>query len=380
MPDAVKPSVGIICYPTIGGSGVIATELGKSIASRGHKVHFMTHGIPSRLSHFDENIFFHKVESGEYPLFQPHSHYPLSLAAKIRDVAEQYDLDIIHAHYAIPYATSAFLAREMLKPKKIRTITTLHGTDITLVGLMPSFHEITRFSISESDAITAVSRFLERETIRAFKIEKPIHVIHNFVDCNEFRPLRNAGICEKLAPSGEKLVLHASNFRKVKNIPTVIDIFDKVRQKIPSRLVLIGDGPEREPAERKVSEMGIEGDVIFMGDQEFIADLLPAADVFLLPSDHESFGLAALEAMSCGVPVVASNVGGLHEVIDHNETGYLCNPVDVDCMAKIILGLFADEDKRRSIGFKAREKAKRDFGKDKIVNQYLKLYNELLED
>jgi N-acetyl-alpha-D-glucosaminyl L-malate synthase BshA len=375
----MKPSVGIICYPSLGGSGVVATELGKSLASRGHKVHFMTHGIPSRLSHFDENIFFHKVESGEYPLFQPFSHYPLSLAAKIREVAEQYKLDIIHAHYAIPYATSAFLAREMLKPRRIRTITTLHGTDITLVGLMPSFYEITRFSISESDAITAVSNFLEKETVKEFKIEKPIHVIHNFVDCNEFRPLRNSSVREKLAPAGEKLILHASNFRKVKNIPTVIDIFEKVRQKIPCRLILIGDGPEREAAERKASALKIEQDVVFMGDQEFIADLLPAADVFLLPSEHESFGLAALEAMSCGVPVVASNVGGLHEVIDHNETGYLCNPKDVDCMAKIILELFADEGKRRRIGFKAREKAKQNFGKDKIVNEYLKLYNDLLE-
>jgi N-acetyl-alpha-D-glucosaminyl L-malate synthase BshA len=376
----MKPSVGIICYPSLGGSGVIATELGKSIAARGHKVHFMTHGIPSRLSHFDENVFYHKVESGEYPLFQPYSHYPLSLAAKIREVAEQYELDIIHAHYAIPYATSAFLAREMLKPKRIRTITTLHGTDITLVGLMPSFYEITRFSIAESDAITAVSRFLERETVEAFKIEKPIHVIHNFVDCNEFRPLRNPGIREKLAPDGEKLVLHASNFRKVKNIPTIIEIFNKVRQEVPSRLILIGDGPEREGAERKASALGIERDVVFMGDQEFIADLLPAADVFLLPSEHESFGLAALEAMSCAVPVVASNVGGLHEVIDHNETGYLCDPADVVCMAKIIVELFTDEEKRRSIGFKAREKAKQDFGKDKIVDEYVRLYNELLEE
>jgi len=376
----MKPSVGIVCYPSLGGSGVIATELGKSIASRCHKVHFITHGLPSRLSRFDENIYFHKVEPGEYPLFQPYSNYPLSLAAKILEVAKKHSLDIVHAHYAIPYATSAFLAREMLKPGKIRTITTLHGTDITLVGLMPSFYEITRFSIAQSDAVTAVSRFLERETVREFKIEKPIHVIHNFVDCNEFRPLRNAGICEKLAPSGEKLIMHASNFRKVKNIPTIIDIFGIVKQKVPSRLILIGDGPEREPAERKVSAMGIERDVVFMGDQEFMADLLPAADVFLLPSEHESFGLVALEAMSCGVPVVASNVGGLHEVIDHNETGYLCNPADVECMARIILELFTDEEKRRSIGFKARERAKRDFGKDKIVDQYVNLYNGLLEE
>ncbi|MFH1755740.1 MAG: N-acetyl-alpha-D-glucosaminyl L-malate synthase BshA [Candidatus Latescibacterota bacterium] len=375
----MKPTVGIICYPTIGGSGVIATELGKAIAARGHKVHFMTHGVPSRLSHFDENIFFHKVDPGDYPLFQPNSHYPLSLAAKIREVADQYGLDIIHAHYAIPYAASAFLAKEMLKPKNIRTITTLHGTDITLVGLMPSFYEITRFSISASDAITAVSRFLEQETIREFKIEKPIHVIHNFVDCNEFRPLRNAALREKLAPSGEKLIIHASNFRKVKNIPIVIEIFEKVRRKMSSRLILIGDGPEREASERKAKTLGIESDVVFMGDQEFIADILPVGDVFLLPSGHESFGLAALEAMSCGVPVVASNVGGLHEVIDHNETGYLCNPSDVDCMAKIILELLTDEEKRRNIGFKAREKAKRNFSKDKIVSEYLKLYNDLLE-
>ncbi|NIM19456.1 MAG: N-acetyl-alpha-D-glucosaminyl L-malate synthase BshA [Candidatus Latescibacteria bacterium] len=375
----MKPDIGIVCYPTLGGSGVVATELGKSIAARGHKVHFITHGIPSRLSHFDENLFFHKVELGEYPLFQPFSQYPLNLAAKIREVVDQYDLDIVHVHYAIPYAACAFLAKEMLKPKRVRTITTLHGTDITLVGLMPSFYEITRFSISVSDAVTAVSQFLKDETIRAFQVDQLIHVIHNFVDCNEFRPQRNASIRDRLAPNGEKLIIHASNFRKVKNIPVVIEVFDKVRSWRPCRLILIGDGPERESAERQATDLGIAKDVVFMGDQEFIADILPVADVFVLPSEHESFGLAALEAMSCGLPVVASNVGGLHEVIDHKETGYLCDPHDVQRMAVTVSELLGDEDKRRSIGLKARERAKRGFSKERIVNEYLKLYNTVLE-
>ncbi len=375
----MKPSIGIVCYPTVGGSGVIATELGKSLAALGHKVHFITHGLPLRVNHFNENLFLHKVEVGDYPLFQQINLYPLSLAAKIREVADQHALDILHVHYAMPHATCAFLAKEMLESKRIRTITTLHGTDITLVGLMPSYFEITRFSISMSDMISAVSRFLKRETIRTFRIEKPIHVIHNFVDCNEFRPQRNTSIRERLAPNGEMLIVHASNFRKVKNLPIVLSVFERVRRRIPCRLILMGDGPEREPSERRAAELGIERDVVFMGDQEFIADILPVGDVFLLPSEHESFGLAALEAMSCGLPVVASSIGGLDEVIDDGESGFLLDPRDSDGMSRIILDLLGDEERRRSIGMKARERAKRDFAKDKIINEYIQLYKAVLE-
>jgi N-acetyl-alpha-D-glucosaminyl L-malate synthase BshA len=375
----MSTKLAIICFPSLGGSGVVATELGKSVAARGNEVHFIAERVPSRLNHFDTNIFFHKVEPGDYPLFQHFTHYPLSLAVKIREVVDHYGLDIVHVHYAIPYATCAFLAKEMLKPRPVHTVTTLHGTDITLVGQMPSFYEITRFSISVSDAITAVSNFLKEETIRAFGIQEPIEVIHNFVDSSEFKPEIDPDIQRRLSPNGEKLILHASNFRKVKNIPVVLEIFAKVRQDLPCRLILIGDGPEREAAERQAASLEIQDDVVFMGDQEFVAELFPAADVFLLPSEHESFGLAALEAMSCGVPVVASDVGGLHEVIDHEKTGYLCCPNDVDCMSGIIQNLLKNDDKRREMGKLAREKARLNFSKDKIVNQYLSLYNSLLE-
>lgn len=373
-------NIGIVCYPTPGGSGVVATELGKSLAGLGHKVHFITHGLPARLNHFDENLYFHKVAPGEYPLFQEFTPYSLSLAVKIREVAVQYDLDILHSHYAIPYATSAFLAKEMLKTcdAKLHTITTLHGTDITLVGLMPSLYEITRFSISVSDRITAVSGFLRAETLKAFRIEKPIDVIHNFVDCNEFRPARNEAIRARFASPEEKIIVHVSNFRKVKNIPVVVDVFARVRGRHPSKLLLIGDGPELEAVKRNVEERDLSPDVIFLGDRQSVADVLPVGDVFLLPSEHESFGLAALEAMSSGLPPVTSNIGGLHEVIEDGETGFLRDPHDVTGMSEVIMKLFENEDYRRQIGLKARERAKRDFGRDKIVAQYVELYQQLL--
>jgi N-acetyl-alpha-D-glucosaminyl L-malate synthase BshA len=375
-----KVNIGIVCYPTPGGSGVVATELGKSLAGLGHAVHFITYGLPSRLHSFNENLYFHKVEPGEYPLFQQFTPYALSLAAKIREVAVQHDLDIVHSHYAIPYATSAFLAKEMVKTvrRDLKTITTLHGTDITLVGAMPSFYEITRFSIAVSDAITAVSKFLELETRRTFKIEQPIRVIHNFVDCNEFRPLRNEEMRARFAGGGEKIVVHVSNFRKVKNLPVVVDVFGEVRRRHPAKLLLIGDGPELGAVEKLVCERGFSSDVVFLGDQEFIANILPVGDVFLLPSEHESFGLAALEAMSCALPVVASNIGGLHEVIGAGETGFLFDPHDVRGMSDVIIELFADEERRKDVGLKARERVKRDFGKDKIVAQYVTLYEDLL--
>jgi N-acetyl-alpha-D-glucosaminyl L-malate synthase BshA len=371
--------IGIVCYPTPGGSGVVATELGKSLAVRGHQIHFITSGHPARLREFDENVFLHTVDTGQYPLFQGYTPYSLSLAVKIREVAHQYDLDLVHVHYAIPHATSAFLAREMLKPRRLPTITTLHGTDITLVGIMPSFYEVARFSISMSDAITAVSKFLRKQTVDEFRIEKDIAVIHNFVDSEEFSPKCDEELRRRLAPNGERLVVHVSNFRKVKNLPAVVDVFAGVREKMPSRLLLIGDGPEREATERRVLELGISDHVMFMGDQEYIAGILPAGDVFLLPSEHESFGLAALEAMSCGVPVVGSHVGGLHEVIVDGLTGYLCNPTDVPCMIELVLGLLGDEDKRREMGAESRKRAVEKFSVTNIVSQYLDVYHSVLE-
>jgi len=303
-------------------------------------------------------------------------------SGKVREVAVQYKLDLVHSHYAIPYATSAFLAKEMLKTSQqdLHTITTLHGTDITLVGLMPSLYEITRFSISVSDGITAVSDFLRKDTVRAFKVTKPIAVIHNFVDCNEFRPTRSESVRRRFAEPDEKLIVHVSNFRKVKNIPTVVDVFDNVRRTCKSKLLLVGDGPEAEAIKRMIEERGLDDDVIFLGDRESVADILPLGDVFLLPSEHESFGLAALEAMSSGVVPVTSNIGGLHEVIQEGETGYLRAPHDVDGMSEVVVKLLEDDELRSRIAFKARESAKRDFGKDKIVAEYQSYYESLLNE
>lgn len=370
--------IGIVCYPTPGGSGVVATELGKALAALGNQIHFITSGHPARLREFDENVFLHTVETGQYPLFQGNTPYSLSLAVKIREVAVQYDLDVVHVHYAIPHAASAFLAKEMLKPRHLPTVTTLHGTDITLVGMMPSFYEITRFIISKSDAVTTVSEFLKEETVNEFKVDNPIEVIHNFVDSDEFRPNRDEALRRRLAPNGERLVLHVSNFRKVKNLPVVVEVFSEVRKEVPSRLLLIGDGPEREATERLVCELGIREHVVFMGDQEYIAGLLPVGDVFLLPSEHESFGLAALEAMSCGVPVVGSRVGGLHEVIVHGETGYLCSPHDAPCMTQLVTGLLRDEPLRVRMGEASRNRAVEKFALGDIVEQYLNVYRGLL--
>jgi len=374
-----KPlNIGIVCYPTPGGSGVMATELGMTLAERGNNVHFITSGHPARLSHFDEHLYLHKVETGDYPLFQQFTPYSLSLAVKIREVAVQYSLDLVHVHYAIPHAASAYLAKQMMGEQGLRTLTTLHGTDITLVGMMPSFYEITRFSIDVSDGITAVSKFLRDETVEQFKVDAPIDVVYNFVDSDEFKPVIDAGIKERLAPNGERLMFHVSNFRKVKNIPIVVEVFSEVRKKVPARLILVGDGPEREPSERQAAELGIAEDVVFMGDQEYIAEILPAADVFFLPSEHESFGLSALEAMSCEVPVVGSRVGGLSEVVVEGETGFLCDPHDVECMTQLILSLFTNESWRAEIGRRARERATREFDRDRIVDQYVEVYRRLL--
>jgi N-acetyl-alpha-D-glucosaminyl L-malate synthase BshA len=374
-----KPlNIGIVCYPTPGGSGVVATELGMSLAELGNHVHFITNGHPARLSHFDENLYLHKVETGDYPLFQQFTPYSLSLAVKIREVADQYGLDLVHVHYAIPHAASAYLAKQMMGSNGLRTLTTLHGTDITLVGMMPSFYEITRFSIAVSDGITAVSHFLRDETVKEFKVDAPIDVIHNFVDSEEFKPSQDCRIRPRLAPAGEKILIHVSNFRKVKNIPVVLEVFAEVKKTIPTRLVLVGDGPEREAIERGAAELGVARDVVFMGDQEYVAEILPSADVFLLPSEHESFGLAALEAMSCEVPVVGSRVGGLHEVVVDGETGFLCDPHDAGCMAQLVLKLFTNDDYRREMGARARARAVRSFGRDRIVGQYLDVYRRLL--
>lgn len=369
--------IGITCYPTYGGSGAIATELGIELAKRGHQVHFISYAHPFRLPHFLERVYFHEVEIVRYPLFD-HSPYPLALAAMMHEVALREKLDILHVHYAIPHATSAWIAKEMLGQNGIRIITTLHGTDITLVGQERSFEEITRFSINRSDGLTAVSDFLKAETVAHFGIPADrITVIPNFVDTTLFDRAQHP--CRKrfLAPGGEKVLMHISNFRGVKRIGDVIDIFDRIRREIPSRLVLVGDGPDRPEAAARVDELGITDQVLFLGRQESVAELLACADLFLLPSESESFGLSALEAMSSGVPVVATAVGGLPEVVTSGEDGFLGEVGDVQAMAAAGVRILRSRREWQRMSEQARKTAER-FRVDRVVPMYEEYYAKVL--
>lgn len=372
MDDRVR-RIGITCYPTPGGSGIVATELGMRLARKGYEVHFISHALPVRLREFTENIFFHEVHTENYPVFQ-HQPYVLSLAARMAEVADYHKLQVLHMHYALPHATAAYLAREMLRPQRVCIATTLHGTDITLVGAHPSFHRITRFSIERSDRVTAVSGFLALETRRLFDVTKPIDVIPNFVDPEQFRPERACLPRTHFAPHGEAIVMHASNFRPVKRLDTVVEAFARIRRRLPARLVLVGDGPERARAEHWARAAGILGDIAFLGNQECVEDLLPLADVFLLPSAHESFGLVALEAMSAGVPVVVTKVGGTGEVVEDGVCGYLVDPDDPEECAARCLELLDSPEKRREFGRRGRERAVREFHVDAIVPLYEKVY------
>lgn len=370
-------TVGIVCYPSSGGSGIVATELGLALAHRGWKVHFITYALPVRLKGYEENVFFHEVQTENYPVFH-HPPYTLSLAVKITEVAETHGLDVLHAHYAIPHATAAFLAREMLGPRRLATVTTLHGTDITLVGSHPSFQKVVRFSIEKSDRVTTVSGWLRDRTIESFAVEREIEVIPNFVDTERFRPREAAsGRCHLAGPD-EKIVLHASNFRPVKNIPAVIETFARIRAEIPARLVFVGDGPERWPAQQEVRRLGLESSVSFLGLQDRMEELLAAADLVLLPSEHESFGLTALEAMACGVPVIATSHGGTVEVIEHGVSGYLVDPADVDQMGALGIGLLADPALHAKMGAAARRRVIDHFAQDVVVATYERLYEEVL--
>lgn len=376
--------IGITCYPTYGGSGVVATELGKILAMRGHEVHFISYAMPSRLNSFVENIFYHEVEINKYPLFD-FPLYSIALASKMVEVAKFHDLELIHAHYAIPHATSAYLAREILKSenksnKDIKVITTLHGTDITLVGLEPSFLPTMKFSIEKSDGVTAVSKFLKDKTLSNYKINKEIEVIPNFIDTSKYRRLKENENCtcsKTLAPNMEKILIHTSNFRPVKRVKDVIRIFSKVKEKIPARLILIGDGPERSDCELLCRDLNIFDSVKFMGKQDSLIELLSIADLFLIPSQTESFGLAALEAMSCEVPVISTSVGGLPELNIHNETGYIAEIGDIDRMAKYAVELLSNEKKYSVFSKNARERAK-EFEETKIVPVYEAFYEKIL--
>jgi N-acetyl-alpha-D-glucosaminyl L-malate synthase BshA len=366
--------IGITCYSHFGGSGVVATELGLALARRGYQVHFVAHSLPFRLRTFASNIYFHEVMPASYPVFDQ-APYNLALTTKMVEVAENYDLDLLHVHYAMPFAASAYLARELLRPRSLGVVTTLHGTDITVVGLEPAFFRVTQFTIQSSDRLTAVSRFLKERTEESFGITRPIEVIYNFVDPAVFTPRRRGSL--SLAPPQSRVLMHASNFRPVKNIPAVIKIFSEVRKSIPSKLVMVGDGPEKAGAEQLTRELGIQRDVLFLGNQDAMEELLPLADVFLLPSSSESFGLVALEAMSAEVPVVASDIGGLPEVVEHGETGFLHDPGAVDGFVASVLKLLKNEKLRRGMGRKARQVARRKFNADDMVDRYVQVYESL---
>ena len=371
--------IGITCYPTYGGSGAVATHLGLELAERGHEVHFISYDQPFRLAHFHERIFFHEVEMEDYPLFK-HPPYALALAVALHDAVRKHELDLVHVHYAIPHATSAWVACEMLKGERdLKIVTTLHGTDITLVGLHPSFQAITQFSILRSHGLTAVSDFLKRETVRDFSVpESRIEVVPNFVDTRIYRPGLEPCHRATLAPDGEKIVMHISNFRPVKRVEDVVEIFARVLGEIPSRLVLVGDGPDLPRARVKVEELGIRDRVVFLGEYTPVQELLSCSDLFLLPSMSESFGLAALEAMACGSPVVASRVGGLPEVIMDGETGYLCEAGDIDEMAAASIKILSDDKHRKELSDAGRAFAVKHFSSECIVPQYEEYYRRIL--
>jgi N-acetyl-alpha-D-glucosaminyl L-malate synthase BshA len=372
-------NIGIVCYPTFGGSGVVATELGKALAQKGHKIHFITYSQPARLEFFNENLFYHEVNIPAYPLFQ-YPPYELALASKMVDIVQYEKLDVLHVHYAIPHASAAYMAKQILKTKGIQipVITTLHGTDITLVGKDASYEPVVTFSINQSDAVTSVSEDLKEETYRHFPITKDIVVIPNFVNIERFQKQRKDHFKSAIAPFGEKLLVHTSNFRAVKRIGDIIKIFSKVREVVPSKLLLVGDGPERPKMENMCRKMGICQDVRFLGKLEAVEELLSVADVFLMPSEKESFGLAALEAMACEVPVISSNAGGLPELNIHGVTGFVSKVGDVKDMVKNTLFLLQDDQLPT---FKANALARaKEFEISKIVPMYEEVYQQAIQE
>ena len=374
-------NVGIVCYASIGGSGIIATELGKALAARGHRVHIMSGEMPVRLGDYQPGLAYHRVEPPNYPLFRE-PQYLLALTSKIVQVSLDERLDIVHAHYAIPHATAACLARQIISVRHRgvapRVVTTLHGTDITVLGPDPSYSEIVAFGIEQSDGVTAVSQSLRDDTRRELGVSCDIRVIHNFIDCVAYQRRDASGVRERLAPNGEALLIHVSNFRPVKRVAAVVEIFARVRRTLPARLVLVGDGPDAGAAARVARQLGVADDVLFLGEQDALVPLLSAADVFLLTSSQESFGLAALEAMACGVPVVATRVGGVPEVVEDGVSGFLHPPDDPDGMARSVLALLGDADLRRRIGDGASQAAHGRYCEEMIVPQYEAYYQELL--
>ncbi len=369
--------IGVTCYPVPGGSGVVATELGIELAKRGHQVHFITYSPPFRLQRFVENLYYHQVEVSNYPLFK-FPPYTLSLACKMAEIAELWSLDLLHAHYAIPHATAAFLAKSILKEHSPKLITTLHGTDITLVGTDKSFSGITKFSIEESDGVTAVSEFLKKRTQDEFGLENEIEMIPNFVDTERFAPKPDKVRRRQFAKDDERVLMHISNFRPVKRVEDIIKIFHLIDKKITSKLVLIGDGPDLSKALLLSRDFGIEDKVVSLGGQDYVENLLPLADLFLLPSDQESFGLVALEAMSCGVPVIATRTGGLPEVVIDGENGLLSPLGDVELMSQKGIELLSDENRLNRFRENCRKRAVEKFDSKLIVPKYEKYYEKIV--
>ncbi|EEG77691.1 N-acetyl-alpha-D-glucosaminyl L-malate synthase BshA [Dethiobacter alkaliphilus] len=371
--------IGIICYPTHGGSGVVATELGKELAQRGHTVHFISYQLPFRLDRYQQNVYYHEVDMLGYPLFK-YPPYTLALVNKIAELVEREGLDIIHAHYAIPHSFCAHMAREILEDCGVRVVTTLHGTDITLVGSDPSFNRITRYSIEKSDGVTAVSESLCAETVEKFGVTKPVRPIYNFINTRQV--FRLPGSREQVGcPQADcKVLVHVSNFRPVKRVPDVVEVFARVRKEMNAKLLLVGDGVQRMEAQETAQRLQVQDDVRFMGTQDNIIPILSAADLFLLPSAKESFGLGALEAMACSVPVIASEAGGLPEVVVHGETGFLAPVGDVEALAGFALQALESEEKLQKMGEAARRRAEDVFDSERIVPQYEEFYREVLEN
>tara|TARA_R100001143_G_scaffold63570_1_gene72055 strand:+ start:4867 stop:6000 length:1134 start_codon:yes stop_codon:yes gene_type:complete len=371
-------NIGIVCYPTFGGSGVVATELAKGLANRGHTLHILSYARPARLDSFRTDITYHEVDLSSYPLFE-YPPYDLALANMMVNLIQFEKLDILHVHYAIPHATSAYLAKQILNSKasKVPVITTLHGTDITLIGSDPTYKQVVDFSINQSDGVTAVSEYLRDETYRLFDIKKDIKVIPNFIDLDRFKKSKKEHFKRAICPDGEKVVTHVSNFREVKRVPDVIETFSHVLTNgVKAKLLMVGDGPDRSKAELKCRELGMCDHVRFLGKQEQVEEVLSISDLFLIPSGSETFGLAALEAMSCSVPVVSSNIGGLPEVNIHGVTGYLCELGDVQAMGEYSTKILTDEKLHAKMSKAARERAET-FEMDAIVTEYEDYYEEI---
>lgn len=370
--------IGIVCYPTYGGSGVVATELGKALAKEGHQVHFITYSQPTRLDFFNENLFYHEVDIKPYPLFQ-YPPYEIALASKMVDVVKHEKIDLLHVHYAVPHASAAYMAREILKTSgmDVPFITTLHGTDITIVGKDASLEPVVTFSINQSDGITAVSENLKKDTYDHFNVTKDIRVIPNFIDLERFKKQKKDHFKKAICPNDEMLIVHTSNFRKVKRVDDVIRVFNKVRETVPSKLLLVGDGPERNRIEDLCRDSCNLNDVRFLGKLEAVEEVLSVSDLFLMPSEKESFGLAALEAMACEVPVVSTNVGGLPELNLHGETGFLCDVGDIDCMAEKSIHIL-DKENLQKFKTAALNRAKT-FDLEQILPMYESYYRETVE-